>query len=76
MSLQALMALLGHVTPQMTLRYAALADTTVRAAYDQAMGKIRARQQLPLVISGRPVVPDRVSWLRAEMWTVPDVVDS
>jgi site-specific recombinase XerD len=67
MSLQALMALLGHVTPQMTLRYAALADTTVRAAYDQAMGKIRARQQLPLVISGRPVVPDRVSWLRAEM---------
>jgi site-specific recombinase XerD len=67
MSLQALMALLGHATPEMTLRYAALADSTVRAAYDQAMGKIRARQQLPLIISGRPIVPDRISWLRAEM---------
>ncbi|MGH3966128.1 MAG: hypothetical protein ACRDRY_23240 [Pseudonocardiaceae bacterium] len=51
----------------MTLRYAALADTTVRAAYDQAMSKLRARQQLPLVINNRPVVPDRISWLRTEM---------
>jgi len=67
MSLQALMALLGHATPEMTLRYAALADTTVRAAYDTAMSKIRTRRELPLVISGRPVVPDRVTWLRTEM---------
>ena len=51
----------------MTLRYAALADTTVRAAYDTAITKVRARRELPLVISGRPVVPDRVAWLRAEM---------
>lgn len=67
MSLQALMALLGHVTPEMTLRYAALADTTVRAAYDAAITKTRTRRELPLVISGRPVVPDRVTWLHAEM---------
>jgi integrase-like protein len=67
MSLQALMALLGHVTPEMTLRYAHLANTTVRGAYDAAMAKIRSRQQLPLLVAGRPAVPDRVQWLHAEM---------
>lgn len=30
MSLQALMALLGHVTPEMTIRYATLASPTTR----------------------------------------------
>ena len=67
MSLQALMALLGHVTPEMTLRYAALADGTVRGAYDAAMAKLTQRRQLPLVLAGRPQVPDRVQWLHAEM---------
>jgi integrase len=67
MSLQALMALLGHVTPEMTMRYAALADGTVRDAYDAAMTKIRGRRDLPLVIDNRPAVPDRIGWLRAEM---------
>ncbi len=67
MSLQALMALLGHVTPQMTLRYAALADGTVRDAYDTAMAKISGRRELPLLVAGRPTVPDRVTWLRSEM---------
>lgn len=67
MSLQALMALLGHVTPQMTLRYAALADGTVRDAYDTALAKLRGSRELPLVVAGRAVVPDRVSWLRSEM---------
>jgi site-specific recombinase XerD len=67
MSLQALMALLGHVRPEMTLRYASLADTTVRDAYDAAMARVRARRDLPLVVAGRPVVPDRISWLREEM---------
>ena len=38
MSLQALMAVLGHVTPEMTLRYATLASPTLRTAYDQAIG--------------------------------------
>lgn len=65
MSLQALMALLGHVTPQMTLRYATLASPTLRDAYDQAMGKMRRRFTLTPV--GKPIVPDAVSWLGSEM---------
>ncbi len=67
MSLQALMALLGHITPEMTLRYASLANHTVRGAYDQAMTRIQSRRQLPLIIAGRAVVPDRIEWLRSEM---------
>jgi len=51
MTLQALMALLGHVTPKMTTRYADLAVTTVRASYDSAMARIRETRQLPLVVS-------------------------
>lgn len=61
------MALLGHVTPEMTLRYAALANTTVRGAYDAAMGRVRERRQLPLVVAGTAGVPDRIEWLRSEM---------
>jgi integrase len=64
MSLQALMALLGHVTPEMTLRYATLASPTLRAAYDEAIGK--ARRHLPLIVAGRPAVPAKVEWLRSE----------
>jgi integrase len=67
MSLPALMALLGHVTPEMTLRYAKLAAPTVRAAYQQAMDKVRLRQPLPLLVGGRALVPDRVEWLHAEL---------
>lgn len=67
MSLQALMALLGHVTAEMTLRYASLASPTVRAAYEQAMAKARTRQALPIVIGDRTAVPDRVEWLRGEL---------
>jgi integrase len=64
MSLQALMALLGHVTPEMTLRYATLASPTLRAAYDEAMTK--ARRRLPIVAAGRPAVPSKVEWLQSE----------
>jgi Phage integrase family len=67
MSLQALMALLGHVSPQMTLRYAALANGTVRGAYEAAMAKLHQRRPLPLVVAGRPVVPDKITWLTSEM---------
>ena len=66
-SLQALMALLGHVSPQMTLRYAALANGTVRGAYDAAMTKLHQRRPLPIIVAGRSVVPDRVAWLNSEM---------
>jgi len=65
MSLQALMALLGHVTPQMTLRYATLASPTLRSAYDEAMGKMR--RQFTLTPVGKPIVPDKVGWLNSEM---------
>jgi hypothetical protein len=65
MSLQALMALLGHVTPQMTIRYATLASPTLRAAYDEAMGKMR--RQFTLTPADKPIIPDKVTWLNSEM---------
>ena len=65
MSLQALMALLGHATAQMTIRYATLASPTLRIAYDDAVGKMR--RQLTLTPVGRPIVPDKVNWLNSEM---------
>ena len=65
MSLQALMALLGHVTPEMTIRYARLASPTLRASYEQAIGTMR--RQLTLTPVGQPIVPDKVAWLAAEM---------
>lgn len=64
MSLQGLMALLGHVTPEMTLRYATLASPTLRAGYDEAIGKVR--RTLSVVPVGRPVVPERVAWIASE----------
>ena len=68
MSLQALMTLLGHVTPEMTMRYAALADATVRTAYDDAMATLHHRNPLPLVTAPAPAsVPDRIDWLHSEM---------
>ena len=67
MSLQALMALMGHVSAEMTLRYASLASPTVRAAYEAAMNKVHARQSLFVVATGRPTAPDKVEWLRSEM---------
>ena len=67
MSLQALMALMGHVSAEMTLRYATLASPTVRAAYETAMTKVRVRQSLFVRPSGRNAAPDRVEWLQSEM---------
>jgi hypothetical protein len=64
MSMQALMTLLGHRSPEMTIRYARLASPALKAAYEQAAGKIARR--IP-VAAGRPAAPDRVEWLAAEM---------
>ncbi len=64
MSLQGLMALLGHVTPEMTLRSATLASPTLRAGYDAAIGTVR--RALPSLPGARPVVPDRVAWIASE----------
>jgi integrase len=65
MSVQGLMALLGHQTPEMTMRYATLASPTLRRAYDVALGKVRPR--IPVAPVGRPALPDKVSWLASEM---------
>ena len=67
-SLPALMSLMGHVKPEMTLRYARLASPTVRMAYDAAMGKVQARAALGVIPAGRTTaVPSRVDWLHSEM---------
>ena len=42
-SLQALMALLGHVSAEMSLRYGRLFDATVRADYEKALNLAKAR---------------------------------
>lgn len=54
-SLQSLMALLGHSSAQMSLRYGRLFDTTVRTEYERALdlakshiGALPTRPQLPL----------------------------
>ena len=67
MSLQALMALLGHVSAEMTLRYASIASPMVRAAYEAAMGKVRVRSALVMAPLGKTAVPDHADWLRSEM---------
>src|SRR6266511_4289591 len=61
------MALMGHVSAEMTLRYASLASPTVRAAYEAAMSKVRARSLLIVAPAGKAAVPARVEWLRSEM---------
>lgn len=68
-SLPALMALLGHVTPEMTLRYAKLANPTIRAAYQAAIDHTRIGRSLPIAPgAGSPrAVPERVEWLCSEM---------
>jgi integrase len=54
-SLQALMALLGHVSAEMSLRYARLFDTTVRAEYERALDLAKTR--LGPMPSTRPRIP-------------------
>lgn len=65
MSLEALMAVLGHVTPEMTLRYAHLASPTIRDAYDTAMAKTTTRTRL-IARAGATFVPERIDWLHSE----------
>lgn len=55
---------INHVTPEMTLRYAVLASPTLRAAYDEAMGKVR--RLIPVAPAGRPAVPAKVEWIASE----------
>ena len=59
-SLQALMAMLGHVSAEMSLRYGRLFDTTVRAEYERALTQAKAQlgalPSAPLP-AGRPQLP-------------------
>jgi hypothetical protein len=62
------MALMGHATPEMTLRYAKLASPTIRSASRPRWTRSAPGQPLPIVaIGGAPVIPDRVEWLHAEL---------
>ena len=68
MSLPALMALLGHVTPEMTLRYARLSSPTIRDAYETAMTKLNGRRSLFTIPAGaNRAVPSKIDWLHTEM---------
>lgn len=46
-SLQALMALLGHVSAEMSLRYGRLFDTTIRDEYERALTLAKKRAGIP-----------------------------
>jgi integrase len=65
-SLQALMALLGHVSAEMSLRYARLFDTTVRAEYERALDLAKNRLgPLPADLpTGKrlPIVDGHTDW--------------
>jgi len=54
-SLQALMALLGHVSATMSLRYGQLFDSTVRTEYERALDL--AKSQIGPLPAGRPGLP-------------------
>ena len=54
-SLQALMAMLGHVSAEMSLRYGRLFDATVRADYERAL--TQAKAQLGPVLPSRTQLP-------------------
>lgn len=55
-SLQALMALLGHVSSQMSLRYAHLFDRTVRTEYERALDLAKSHiGALPTITAGLPI---------------------
>lgn len=56
-SLQALMALLGHVSAEMSLRYAHLFDSTVRAEYERALTLAKTRIGPMPTPTGRATIP-------------------
>lgn len=58
-SLQALMALLGHVSAEMSLRYAHLFDSTVRAEYERALDLAKGRIGAMPTPTGKTRIPVR-----------------
>ena len=72
-SLQALMAILGHVSAEMSLRYGRLFDTTIRAEYERALDLAKTRigalpqrrnteHRRPHDLTGAPPRPSRPPW--------------
>jgi integrase len=62
-SLQALMALLGHVSAQMSLRYARLFDHTVRTEYERALDLTKSHLgPLPAGRPGLTIEPAGTDW--------------
>lgn len=56
-SLQTLMALLGHASAEMSLRYGRLFDATVRADYERALALAKERLG-PVMPQAAPSAPD------------------
>jgi len=56
-SLQALMALLGHTSAEMSLRYAHLFDSTVRAEYERALDLAKSRIGAMPTPTGKSRIP-------------------
>ncbi|MGH9284483.1 MAG: tyrosine-type recombinase/integrase [Acidimicrobiales bacterium] len=64
-SLQALMAMLGHVSAEMSLRYGRLFDSTVRADYDRALAL--AKERLGPVMPEATPVTINTDWRAAPL---------
>jgi integrase len=64
-SLQALMALLGHVSAEMSLRYGRLFDATVRADYEKALAL--AKERLGPVLPEATPVQLATDWRQAPL---------
>jgi len=64
-SLQALMALLGHVSAQMSLRYGRLFDKTVRENYERALAQAKASLG-PVLPEATPVAIE-TDWRKAPL---------
>ena len=64
MPVPALMKLLGHTTPKMTMRYVDVAQTDLRQAYQQALGQLRVirsveARTLPAMPTHSTTLPDQ-----------------
>jgi hypothetical protein len=66
-SLQALMALLGHVSAGMSLRYGRLFDATVRADYEKALALAKERLGPVLPTSAATPVELTTDWRKAPL---------
>jgi site-specific recombinase XerD len=64
-SLQSLMAMLGHVSAEMSLRYGRLFDATVRADYEKAL--TLAKDRLGPVLPERTPVALNTDWRQARL---------